>query len=53
VRSVESRLDIRRFSFSQRVANLWNSLPDSLKGVRNVEEFQIRYDEFVKRLGAR
>ena len=47
-------MDIRRYSFSQRVVNTWNSLPDSLKGVKTVLGFKIGYDEWVRggRLGA-
>ena len=30
IRETRSRLDIRRYSFSQRVASTWNSLPNSL-----------------------
>ena len=53
IRGVRSRLDIRRYSFSQRVVNTWNSLPDSLKGVTTVLGFKIGYDEWVSggRLG--
>ena len=32
IRGSNNRLDIRRNSFSHRVVNTWNSLPDSLKG---------------------
>ena len=51
---VRPRLDIRRFSFSQRVISTWNLLPDSLKGVGTTLAFKIGYDEWVSggRLGA-
>ena len=54
IKETRSRLDIRRYSFSQRVASTWNSLPNSLKGVGTVLEFKIGYDEWViaGRLGA-
>ena len=54
IRVTNDRLDIRRNSFSQRVANTWNSLPDSLKGVNTVLAFKIGYDEWVNggRVGA-
>ena len=38
---VQARLDIRRYSYSQRVVNTWNSLPDSTKGAGTVLEFKI------------
>jgi hypothetical protein len=31
--AVRPKLDIKRFSFSQRVLSIWNLLPESLKGV--------------------
>jgi hypothetical protein len=54
IRPDRAKLDIRRYSFSQRVANRWNSLPDSLKGTMTVLGFKIGYDELVEsgRLGA-
>ena len=44
----------RRYSFSQRVFNSWNSLPDSLKGVETVLVFKVGYNEWVEggRVGA-
>ena len=45
IRAVNDRLDIRRNSFSQRVVNTWNSLPDSLKGVGTVLGFKTGFDE--------
>jgi ribonuclease P/MRP protein subunit RPP40 len=54
IRVVGSRLDLRRYSFSQRVVNMWNSLPDTLKGVGTVLGFKVGYDEWMSggRLGA-
>ena len=40
IRGSNNRLDIRRNSFSHRVVNTWNSLPDSLKGVGTVLAFK-------------
>ena len=40
IRGSNDRLDIRRNSFSQRVINTWNSLPDSRKGVGTVLAFK-------------
>ena len=39
-----ARLDIRRYSFSHRVVNLWNSLPNNIKEVETVLAFKIGYD---------
>ena len=52
--AVKPKLDIRRYSFSQRVISTWNLLPESLKGVGTVLQFKIGYDEWVSqgRLGA-
>ena len=54
IRGVNARLDIRRYSFGQRVVSTWNSLPDRLKGVGTVLGFKTGYDEWVTggRLGA-
>ena len=54
IRPDRAKLGIRRYSFSQRVANRWNSLPDNLKRAKTVLEFKIGYDEMVEggRLGA-
>jgi hypothetical protein len=51
---VRPKLDIRRFSFSQRVISTRNLLPDSLTGVGTTMAFKIGYDEWVSggRLGA-
>ena len=47
-------MDSGRYSFSQRVATVWNSLPDSLRRVMTVLEFKSEYDEWTsgRRLGA-
>ena len=43
-----SRLDIRKYSFSQRVVNKWNELPESVVGAGSVNSFKNRYDKFVR-----
>ena len=48
IRVVQARLDIRRYSYSHRVVNTWNSLPDSTKGAGTVLKFKLAYDEWVK-----
>jgi len=42
-----SRLDIRKYFFSQRVVNKWNSLPDGVVEAASVNSFKNRYDRFV------
>ena len=42
-------MDIRRHSYSHRVVNNWNSLPDSTKVAVTLLEFKIAYDVWVKR----
>ena len=43
---MKPKLDIRRYSFSQRVVTSWTLL-DSLKGVETVLGFKVGYDEWV------
>ena len=38
------RLDIRKYSFTVRVAAVWNSLPDSVVTAKNVNTFKNRLD---------
>lgn len=33
-------LDVRKFSFSNRVVNLWNSLAEDIVGCNSVESFK-------------
>jgi len=42
-----SRLDIRKFFFSQRVVNKWNSLPVDVVEAVSVNSFKNRYDKFL------
>ena len=42
-----SRLDIRKFFFSQRVVNKWNSLPVDVVEALSVNSFKNRYDKFL------
>ena len=41
-----SRLDIRKNFFSQRVINVWNSLPSEVVEAESVNAFKNRYDKF-------
>ena len=39
-----ARLNVRKFSFTQRVCNVWNSLPDHVVSARTVLAFEKRLD---------
>jgi len=40
------RYDLRKFSFSNRVRSLWNSLPDVVVKAESVNNFKKRLDRF-------
>ena len=42
------RLDVRKYFFSQRVVNVWNSLPESVVCAPSVASFKARLDKFWK-----
>ncbi len=42
------RLDIRKYSFSQRVVNTWNSLPQKVISSETVNEFKSGLEEHWK-----
>ena len=42
-----SRLNIRKYFFSQRVVNEWNALPDIVVESESVNSFKNSYDKFV------
>ena len=46
-----SRLDIRKFSFSQRVVNEWNSLPEWVVNSSSVHHFKVNIDKFFSDCG--
>ena len=48
VRQIVSRTDVRNNSFSQRVINNWNNLPDHVKNSRNVYQFKKNYSRFLQ-----
>ena len=48
---VFSRTDVRRFSFSQRVVNEWNSLPDWVVKSDSVHSFKVNIDKFFTNTG--
>ena len=43
-----ARLDVRKYSFSNRVVDLWNSLLDSVISVETVFTFETRLDDYWK-----
>jgi len=38
--------DMRKFSFTNRIAPMWNSLPDSVVSANMIDTFKIRLDRF-------
>jgi len=43
-----SHYDLRKFSFTNRIVNIWNSLPNAVVDVDSVEVFKSRLDNFWK-----
>src|SRR6266496_6123561 len=43
-----SNLDIRKYFFSQRVVNTWNSLPQAVIEADSINSFKNRLDQFDK-----
>lgn len=39
------RYDVRKYSFSQRVIDMWNDLPDSVISAKSVFSFEVRLDK--------
>jgi len=46
IRQHHVRYDLRKFSFSNRVRTLWNSLPDTVVKAESVNSFKTRLDRF-------
>ena len=44
-----SRLNVRKYSFSQRVVGPWNKLPQQVIDAPSVNAFKNRYDSFIRR----
>jgi len=40
------RYDVRKYSFSNRITNIWNSLPDEIISTPTVNTFKNRLDRF-------
>ena len=47
----QCRLDTRKYSFSQRVINEWNKLPNDCVNASSVNMFKHRIDRYLKRVG--
>ena len=41
-----SRLDIRKYAFSNRVVDIWNSLPDCVVTAKSLHAFENRLDKY-------
>jgi len=42
------RFDLRKYCFTNRIVNVWNSLPDNVILVHNVNQFKNRLDKHWK-----
>ena len=47
----KSRLDIRKYSFSVRVVNLWNKLSEETISSENLNQFKTSLDKDMDRMG--
>ena len=47
----QSRLDFRKYSFSQRIVNEWNKLPADCVYSNSVNMFKNRIDNYFVRAG--
>jgi ribonuclease P/MRP protein subunit RPP40 len=45
------RLDLRKYSFSNRVVDMWNKLPDSIVQVNTVEAFKSKIGHYMSACG--
>ena len=51
VKKKQSRLDVRKFSFSQRSINVWNKLSEECVHVSSVNMFKNRIDKYLVQAG--
>ena len=51
LRNLRCRLDMRKYSFSQRVINEWNKLPNDCVNASSVNMFKNRIDRYLIRAG--
>ena len=47
----QCRLDMRKYSFSQRVINVWNKPPNDYVNASSVNMFKYRIDRYLIRVG--
>ena len=47
----QSRLDVRKFSFSQRTINVWNKLSEECVHASRVNMFKNRIDKYLDKAG--
>ena len=47
----QNRLDVRKFSFSQRTINVWNKLPAEYVQASSVNMFKNRIDMYIVEAG--
>ena len=47
----QSRLDVRKFSFSQRTINVWNTLSEECVHESSVNMFKNRLDKYLVKAG--
>ena len=47
----QSRLDVRKFSFSQRTINEWNNLSEECVHASSVNMFKNRIDKYLVKAG--
>jgi len=47
----QTSLDVRKFSFSQRVVQEWNKLSQDVVDATSVNQFKNRLDKFWQRYG--
>ena len=47
----QSRLDVRKFSFSQRTINVWNKLSTECAHASSVNMFKNKIDKYLERAG--
>ncbi len=49
LRKNRSRLDLRKFTFSQRVVNMWNDLPAEVVTASSVKMFKNKLEAHLKK----
>ena len=48
IKKKTSRLNVRKYTFTIRIVEIWNSLPESVIQAKTVEQFEIGLDEHWK-----